>query len=138
MGSRARLTRSRFFRTSGQRLESEGGMGGEPATIPIEDPAYWHGMPSCARHGRHPVALASTGEPIVLRYADVERLASDHRNRSNALAFVESQVDEGPPVDWWRRMLTNLNGPAHRRLRSLVNQPSRRAPPPRSVRESAG
>lgn len=99
-------------------------MGGEPATIPIEDPAYWQDGHAFLREarGRHPVALASTGEPIVLRYADVERLASDHRNRSNALAFVESQVDEGPLVDWWRRMLTNLNGPAHRRLRNLVNR----------------
>lgn len=99
-------------------------MGFDPATIPIEDPAYWQDGHRFLREARdrHPIARASTGEPIVLRYADVERLASDHRNISNALAFVESQVDEGPLVDWWRRMLTNLNGPAHRRLRNLVNR----------------
>lgn len=99
-------------------------MGGDPATIPIEDPAYWQDGHRFLREARerHPVALASSGEPIVLRYADVLRLASDHRNLSNALAFVESQVDEGPLVDWWRRMLTNLNGPGHRRLRNLVNR----------------
>ena len=73
-------------------------MGDGPATIPIEDPAYWqdpHTILRAARE-RHPVAIASTGEPIVLRYDEVERLASDHRNVSNALAFVERQVDEGP------------------------------------------
>lgn len=59
---------------------------------------------------------------MVLCYADVERLASDHRNISNALAFVERQVASGPLVDWWRLMLTNLNGPDHRRLRNLVNR----------------
>lgn len=96
----------------------------EPAIIPIDEAAYWqdpHSILRAARE-RHPVAFASTGEPIILRYADVERLASDHRNISNALAFVENQVDSGPLVDWWRLMLTNLNGPDHRRLRSLVNR----------------
>jgi len=99
-------------------------MGDGPATIPIEDPAYWQDPHTTLRAARerHPVAIASTGEPIVLRYDDVERLAGDHRNISNALAFVERQVDEGPLVDWWRLMLTNLNGLDHRRLRSLVNR----------------
>jgi cytochrome P450 len=105
-----------------QIKQSEPGTG--PSTIPVEDPAYWqnpHPILRAARE-RHPLAIASTGEPVVLRYADVERLASDHRNISNALAFVERQVAEGPLVDWWRLMLTNLNGPDHRRLRSLVNR----------------
>jgi len=105
----------------------------EPAIIPIEEASYWqdpHSVLRAARE-RHPVAFASTGEPIILRYADVERLASDHRNISNALAFVEGQVDSGPLVDWWRLMLTNLNGPDHRRLRSLVN----RAFTPRSAEQ---
>jgi cytochrome P450 len=96
----------------------------EPAIIPIEDAAYWQDPHTILRAAReqHPVAFASTGEPIILRYADVERLASDHKNISNALAFVENQVASGPLVDWWRLMLTNLNGPDHRRLRSLVNR----------------
>lgn len=95
-----------------------------PATIPIEDPAYWqdpHRTLRAARE-RHPVAFASTGEPIVLGYGDVERLASDPTIISNARAFVERQVESGPLVDWWRLMLTNLNGPEHRRLRGLVNR----------------
>ena len=106
---------------------------GTPARVDVTDAAYWqdpHRFLRAARE-RHPVAMASTGEPIVLRYADVERLASDHRNQSNALAFVERQVESGPLVDWWRLMLTNLNGPDHRRLRSLVN----RAFTPRSADE---
>lgn len=100
------------------------GSANEPAIIPIEDAAYWQDPHTVLRGARerHPVAFASTGEPIVLRYADVERLASDHRNISNALDFVEAQVPSGPLVDWWRLMLTNLNGPDHRRLRALVNR----------------
>lgn len=105
----------------------------EPAIIPIEQAAYWqdpHSVLRAARE-RHPVAVASTGEPIILRYADVERLASDHKIISNALSFIEGQVESGPLVDWWRLMLTNLNGPDHRRLRSLVS----RAFTPRSADE---
>jgi cytochrome P450 len=99
--------------------------------VDVTDAGYWQDPHSVLRAAReqHPVAMASTGEPIVLRYAEVERLASDHRNLSNALAFVERQVSSGPLVDWWRLMLTNLNGPEHRRLRNLVN----RAFTPRSV-----
>lgn len=95
-----------------------------PAIIPVDQADYWqdpHSVLRAARE-RHPVARAVTGETIVLRYADVERLASDHRHPSNALAFIEHQVDRGPLVDWWRLMLTNLNGPEHRRLRNLVNR----------------
>ena len=103
----------------------------EPAVVDVTDAAYWEDPHSVLRAAReqHPVAMASTGEPIVLRYADVERLASDQRNQSNALAFVERQVSSGPLVDWWRLMLTNLNGSEHRRLRGLVNK----AFTPRSV-----
>lgn len=106
-------------------------MSPEPGVIDMTDPAYWqdpHRFMRAARE-RHPVAFASTGEPIVLRYADVERLASDHRVESNALAFVERSVESGPLVEWWRRMLTNVNGPEHRRLRGLVSH----AFTPRSV-----
>lgn len=97
---------------------------GAPAFIDLMDAAYWQDPHSALRRARaeHSLAMASTGEPILLRYADVERLASDHLNRSNALAFVERQVGAGPLVDWWRLMLTNLNGPEHRRLRSLVHR----------------
>ena len=95
-----------------------------PHTIDLSDPAYWQDPHPVLRAAReaHPVAFSGTGEAIVLRYRDVERLASDHANTSNALDFVESQVAAGPLVDWWRLMLTNLNGPEHRRLRNLVNR----------------
>lgn len=99
-------------------------MSDSPPIIPIHDVAYWQDPHSFLRRARaqSPVAIASTGEPIVLGYSDVERLASDPTIISNALSFIEGQVDKGPLVDWWRRMLTNLNGPDHRRLRSLVNR----------------
>jgi hypothetical protein len=103
----------------------------EPARIDLTDAAYWadpHAVLRAAR-ARHAVALATSGEPIVLRYADVEKLAGDARVASNARAFVERNVESGPLVEWWRRMLTNQNGPEHLRLRGLVS----RAFTPRSV-----
>ena len=49
----------------------------KPTTVDVADAAYWddpHSVLRAARE-RRGVAFASTGEPIVLRYADVERLA---------------------------------------------------------------
>jgi cytochrome P450 len=65
----------------------------------------------------------------VLRYADVERLATDTRTESNALDFVLRAIPSGPLAEWWRQMLTNLNGPRHLELRGLVS----RAFTPRAV-----
>lgn len=96
----------------------------EPTTVDVTDAAYWddpHPVLRAAREQRG-VAFASTGEPIVLRYADVKRLAGDHASLSNALAFVERQVSHGPLVERWRLMLTNLNGMEHRQRCSLVNK----------------
>jgi cytochrome P450 len=66
---------------------------------------------------------------MLLRHADVRALLADRRVISNALALITRLVEEGPLVDWWRGMLTNLNGPEHDRLRRLVA----RAFTPRSV-----
>ena len=97
----------------------------------MADAAFWQEPHRAMREARQQacIALTTTGEPIVLDYADVERLASDPRTKSNALDIVERHVDAGPLVDWWRRMLTNNNGPEHLRLRALVS----RAFTPRSV-----
>lgn len=97
----------------------------------MADAAFWQDPHSAMREARQhaPVAVTTTGEAIVLAYADVERLASDPRTKSNALDIVERHVDTGPLAEWWRRMLTNLNGPEHLRLRALVS----RAFTPRSV-----
>ena len=97
----------------------------------MTDAGFWQDPHRVIREARRqaPVAITTTGEPIALGYADVERLASDPRTKSNALDIVERHVDTGPLVTWWRRMLTNLNGPEHLRLRALVS----RAFTPRSV-----
>ncbi|MCH2169205.1 cytochrome P450 [Myxococcota bacterium] len=103
----------------------------ELSVIDVTDASYWQDPHSILREARrrHPMAVASTGEPVVLRYADLERLASEPLVESNALAFIERYVESGPLVDWWRLMLTNLNGPGHTRLRGLVS----RAFTPRTV-----
>lgn len=106
----------------------------EPALLDLADPALWQDLHTPLRlaRERHPVALGSAGERFVLRYADVERLSSDARLVSNALPILTRHgVTSGPLFDWWRRMMTNLNGPEHLRLRSLVS----RAFTPRRVDE---
>jgi hypothetical protein len=100
--------------------------------IDLGDAALWQDLhaPLRAARERHPVALSTGGERLVLRYADVEALASDPRLVSNALPILTRHgVDSGPLLEWWRRMMTNQNGPEHLRLRSLVS----RAFTPRAV-----
>ncbi len=103
---------------------SMGGSAG-PAILDLADPALWQDLhaPLRAARERHPVALGSAGERFVLRYADVEALSSDPRMVSNALPILTRHgVVSGPLFDWWRRMMTNQNGPEHLRLRSLVSR----------------
>lgn len=97
----------------------------QPALLDLADPAIWQDLHAPLRDARerHPVALGSAGERFVLRYADVERLSSDPRLVSNALPILTRHgVSSGPLFDWWRRMMTNQNGPEHLRLRSLVSR----------------
>lgn len=97
----------------------------EPALLDLGNPEIWQDLHTPLREARerHPVALGSAGERFVLRHADVERLSSDARLVSNALPFVTRHgVTSGPLFEWWRRMLTNQNGPGHVRLRSLVSR----------------
>ena len=95
-----------------------------PAVIDLTDTGFWDDPHSALRRAREqfPVAETETGDRMILRYADVEALAGDRRVISNALALITRLVDEGPLVDWWKRMLTNLNGPEHVRLRQLVSR----------------
>lgn len=97
----------------------------EPAVLDLADPALWQDLhaPLRAARERHPVALGSAGERFVLRYDDVEALSGDPRLVSNALPILTRHgVASGPLFDWWRRMMTNQNGPEHLRLRSLVSR----------------
>jgi cytochrome P450 len=96
-----------------------------PALVDLADPELWQDLhaPLRAARGRHPVALGPGGERLVLRHADVEALSSDPRLVSNALPMLTRHgVTNGPLFDWWRRMMTNQNGPGHLRLRSLVSR----------------
>jgi hypothetical protein len=96
-----------------------------PALVDVADAALWQDLhaPLRAARERHPVALGASGERLVLRHADVESLSSDPRLVSNALPMLTRHgVTDGPLFDWWRRMMTNQNGPEHLRLRSLVSR----------------
>jgi cytochrome P450 len=97
----------------------------EPAVLDLADAAIWQDLHTPLRlaRERHPVALTPGGERLVLRYADVEALSSDPRIVSNAVPIVTRHgVTGGPLLAWWRRMLTNQNGPEHVRLRALVSR----------------
>jgi cytochrome P450 len=102
-----------------------------PALVDLSDPGFWDDPHPILRAAREhcPVAVTDSGDRMLLRHADVRALLADRRVISNALALITRLVEEGPLVDWWRGMLTNLNGPEHDRLRRLVA----RAFTPRSV-----
>lgn len=100
--------------------------------IDMADPDYWQDPHTVLRAARSQgdVAWTATGDAIVLRYDEVDRLARDPRVLSNALPMLEQVgVVSGPLHAWWSRMLTNRNGAFHDDLRRLVS----RAFTPRSI-----
>jgi len=102
------------------------------AIVDLADPDYWQDPHAVLRAARAAgdVAWTATGDAIVLRYDEVDRLARDPRVISNALPMIEQVgVTSGPLHAWWARMLTNRNGAFHDDLRRLVS----RAFTPRSV-----
>jgi cytochrome P450 len=103
-----------------------------PTVLDLTDPATWvdpHAILGAAR-ARHPLALTSTGEPVVLRYDDAEALLKDQRFESNNLdRLTRHGIVDGPVFEWFRRIMLNANGGRHARLRALVS----RAFSPRSI-----
>jgi cytochrome P450 len=98
---------------------------GDLAIVDLGNATLWQDLhtPFRVARERHPVAFTPGGERLVLRYADVEALAGDPRLVSNAVPIVTRHgIEGGPLLDWWRRMMTNHNGPEHLRLRSLVSR----------------
>jgi len=97
-------------------------MASGPALIDLSDPGFWqdpHPVLRAARE-RHPLARSTSGQYWVLRSDWVERLAVDSRIESGSLDILTRHGISGPVLDWWRGMLTNLNGAQHARLRGLV------------------
>jgi cytochrome P450 len=78
-----------------------------------------------------PVAIDSTsGATVVLRHADVEALARDHRLAGVGLSLFDLMgITDGPLRDWYGGLMFTNDGPVHDRLRSLVS----RAFTPRAV-----
>lgn len=61
--------------------------------------------------------------PVVLRYAEAQELLRDRRCNHNNRRYVEMNgIVDGPIHDWFVPMISNHDGPDHRRLRGLVNK----------------
>ena len=99
--------------------------------VDLADPDHWQDPHAVLRARKlGDVAWTATGDAIVLRYDEVDRIARDPRVISNALPMLEQVgVTSGPLHAWWARMLTNKNGVFHDDLRRLVS----RAFTPRSI-----
>lgn len=71
-----------------------------------------------------------TGATVVLRQADLEKLAHDQRLAGIGLTLFDMMgIDDGPLRDWYGGLTFTTEGDYHRRIRSLVS----RAFTPRSV-----
>jgi cytochrome P450 len=107
-----------------------------PATIDVLDPALWddpHGALARAR-AAGPVARTSDGQPVLLRYGDVDEAL---RHPGLATFSVQSLLDQngiadGPLREWCDLLMLSLEGDDHTRLRGLVS----RAFTPRRVDEA--
>lgn len=66
-------------------------------------------------YARTPYGLA------VLRYADVSALMKDHRLKQGSARWPQHNGVSGRWADWWSRILLNLEGDDHARLRRLSN-----------------
>ncbi len=72
----------------------------------------------------------ASGAVIALRHADVEALGRDPRMVGVGLSNFDAMgIESGPLRDWYGRLMFTNEGPAHRRLRALVQ----RAFTPRAV-----
>jgi cytochrome P450 len=71
-----------------------------------------------------------TGATVVLRQADLEKLAHDQRLAGIGLTLFDMMgITDGPLRDWYGGLMFTTEGDYHRRIRSLVS----RAFTPRSV-----
>jgi cytochrome P450 len=86
----------------------------------MRDPQLPHSLSELAR--RAAVASDVTGLLWVLRYADVERLASDRRLRGVQLGFFDRMgIGDGPLRRWYGSLMFTNEGDEHARLRRLVS-----------------
>jgi cytochrome P450 len=96
------------------------------ATIDVLDPALWadpHGALATAR-AAGPVARTTDGEPILLRFDDVDAAL---RHPGLATFSVQSLLDhngiaDGPLREWCELLMLSLEGRDHSRLRGLVSR----------------
>ncbi len=89
----------------------------------IVDPEFDFGSPEVVAaqeknwYAESPVGL------LVLRYAEAQDLLRDKRMDHNGKGYLEMNgIFAGPVYDWFVPMIVNHDGPAHRRLRGLVNK----------------
>jgi cytochrome P450 len=100
-------------------------MGIGPVEIDYSDPGYWADPHPVLRRAReaHPLARASIGYWLVLRYSDVEPLLRSPGLVVPGAEILAAQgITEGPLAEWWPLILFNTNPPTHTRLRALLSR----------------
>ena len=103
------------------------------AVIPLDDDDYWADpYPIIAElRDRHRTAVTPDGVKAILRWSDAEEVKKRPEFENEGLEYIEKRgFKPGDPLYEWRRhSIGALNGPDHRRIRSLAS----RALTPRSV-----
>jgi cytochrome P450 len=109
-------------------------MSAQPAVVDLGDPAFWqhpHPVMAAAREAG-PVAFTQTGMPMIVRYAELERILRSPLWETQAMELLSQHgINDGPLYEWWRLAMFNTNGAEHSRLRTLVAK----AFTPKSVEE---
>jgi cytochrome P450 len=94
------------------------------ATIDVLDPALWADPHGALARAEGPVARTTDGQPMLLRYADVDEAL---RHPGLATFSVPSLLDhngiaDGPLREWCELLMLSLEGDDHARLRGLVSR----------------
>src|SRR5262245_56743423 len=96
---------------------------GEVAFFDLFDPAFRPDAPEVLA-AREACWYARTAIGYaILRYDEVATLLRDRRLKQGGVETIAAQgVTQGPFADWMRRMMLNVEGETHARLRRLVSQ----------------
>jgi hypothetical protein len=93
-----------------------------PATLDILDPALQFNSPQILEAAERSWYAQTELGIAVLRYEDCLALLKDRRLRQVGIDHLIAQgITSGPLFEMWRRLVLNVEGPSHGRLRRLLS-----------------